>query len=151
MGLSLIHTCRKNQGWLLVADVIERVLHLCKSNLIFLPFFSLGSFTYARRRKSLILITSVNQDLGLGLGMHRSRPRKGIQPRTLNFHFLNVTPTIKLAQKCVETIEKKVFQMKYSGKIFLSLLTSRIWNLIIYISCKIVEETKQPPNSMNRT
>ena len=39
--LSLVHTCRKNRGWLLLVDVIERILHLCKSNLMFVPYFSL--------------------------------------------------------------------------------------------------------------
>ena len=31
--LSLVHTCRKNRGWLLLVDVIEIILYLCKSNL----------------------------------------------------------------------------------------------------------------------
>ena len=40
-ALRLIHTYRKNLGWLLLADVISiHKYNLCKSSLIFVPYFS---------------------------------------------------------------------------------------------------------------
>ena len=33
-------TCRKNRGWLLLADLIEWFLYLCQSNLMLVPYFS---------------------------------------------------------------------------------------------------------------
>ena len=41
LQISLVDTCRKNRGWLLLADVIESILYLCKSSLLFVPYFSL--------------------------------------------------------------------------------------------------------------
>ena len=37
----MVHTYRKNQEWLLLTVVIESILCLCKSNLMFVPCFSL--------------------------------------------------------------------------------------------------------------
>ena len=34
----MVHTCRKNRGWLPLADVIELILYLCNT---FVPYFSL--------------------------------------------------------------------------------------------------------------
>ena len=44
----LVHICRKNRGWLLLADAIERILYLCKCNLMFVQYlcvFNIHSHT----------------------------------------------------------------------------------------------------------